>query len=180
MSQDQDRQILFKISEGDSKSFEQLLDKYQNLIYGYCMRMLKDKQKSEDITQETWMRVVKNASSYSPTGSVKSWIMMMARNLVIDEFRVSKKWKDIGDEEWSQFEDSQDSLEEMFLKNQRSEKLSQAFGDLPESQKVILTMVLVEELSQSEVSQKLNISVGAVKASLFRAREALKKKMEGQ
>ena len=69
MSDDQDKQILIKIAKGDSKSFSILFEKYQNLVYGYSMKMLKDKQKAEDVTQEAWLRVVRNAEKYQPTGA---------------------------------------------------------------------------------------------------------------
>ena len=174
---DEDWQILISISKGDSKCFELLLNKYQNLVYGYAMKMLKNKSKAEDVTQETWLRVVKNASQYKPTGSVKSWIMSITRNLVIDEYRASLKWVELADEQWNAIEDPQEDLEKLFSGQERTDQLKVAFEQLPENQKVILSMVLIEELSQSEVSVKLNISVGAVKAVLFRARENLKKAM---
>ena len=177
MSNENDQQILNKVANGDSKSFESLLLKYQDLVFGYCMKMLKDKQKAEDCTQETWMKVIRNANQYKPTGSVKSWIMSISRNLIIDEFRSQKKWTDLDDAEWNSIEDTQEDIETLFEANQKNEQFKQAFSELPENQKVVLTMVLVEELSQSEVAVKLSTSVGAVKASLFRARETLKKKV---
>lgn len=177
MQSDEDWQILIQISNGNAKSFALLFNKYQKLVYGYCMKMLKNKQKSEDITQETWLRVVKNANNYKPTASVKSWLMSIARNLVIDDFRANKKWIDLSDENWNLIEDTQTDLESIFLNHQQNERLQSAFAELPENQKVILSMILIEELSQSEVAIKLNTSVGAVKATLFRARENLKKTM---
>lgn len=177
MSNEQDQQILNKVANGDSKSFESLLHKYQDLVYGYCMKMLKDKSKAEDCTQETWMKVIRNAHQYKPTGSVKSWIMSISRNLVIDEFRSQKKWTDLDEAQWNSIEDTQEDIESLFQSNQKNEQFKEAFSELPENQKIVLTMVLVEELSQSEVAVKLQTSVGAVKASLFRARESLKKKV---
>lgn len=177
MSNEIDQQILNKIANGDSKSFESLLLKYQDLVYGYCVKMLKDKQKAEDCTQDTWMKVIHNAPHYKPTGSVKSWIMSIARNRVIDEFRAQKRWTDLDDADWNSIEDTQEDMESLFAENQKNEQFKQAFSELPENQKVVLTMILVEELSQSEVAVKLNTTVGAVKAGLFRAREALKKKV---
>lgn len=177
MSNEQDQQILNKVANGDSKSFESLLLKYQDLVYGYCMKMLKDKQKAEDCTQETWMKVIRNAHQYKPTGTVKSWVMSICRNLIIDEFRSQKKWTDLDEAEWNSIEDTQENIESLFQSNEKNEQFKEAFEELPENQKIVLTMILVEELSQSEVAVKLNTSIGAVKASLFRAREALKKKV---
>jgi RNA polymerase sigma factor (sigma-70 family) len=96
---------------------------------------------------------------------------------VIDEFRSQKKWTDLDDAEWNSIEDTQEDIESLFQSNEKNEQFKLAFSELPENQRVVLTMVLVEELSQSEVAVKLNTSVGAVKASLFRARETLKKKV---
>lgn len=179
MANDEDLQFIENISKGDSKSFESLMLKYQKLVYGYNMKMLKNKQKAEDVTQETWMRVIKNAQNFKPMGSVKSWVLSIARNLVIDEFRQSKKWVDLDDEKWDLFEDTQPDLVNLFIANERSEALKIAFDGLPENQKIILSMILIEELSQSEVSVKLGLSVGAVKASLFRSRDYLKKTIGG-
>lgn len=177
MSNEQDVVTLKMIANGDSKAFESLLYKYQSLVYGYCMKMLKNKQKAEDITQETWIRVLRHAHTYKPTGSAKSWIMSISRNLVMDEFRSTKKWVDLEDHVWNSIEDTQADIEKLFHENELNEKLNQAFAELPENQKIILTMVLIEELSQAEVAKNLNTSVGAVKASLFRSRENLKKQM---
>ena len=173
-----DLQLLKKIAERDSGAFEVLLNKYQNLIYGFCYKMLKDRQRAEDVTQETWLKVVLNAESFRPTGSVRSWILSIARNLVIDDFRSRKRWTDISEEAWASIDDPQQNIEKLFSDHESNELLNQAFAELPENQKVVLTMVLVEELSQSEVAAKLGTSVGAVKATLFRARENLRKSIE--
>ena len=177
MANNEDLQLIEKISKGDSKSFESLMLKYQKLVHGYSMKMLKNVQKAEDVTQETWMRVINHSQNFKPTGSVKSWILSIARNLTIDEFRNNKRWIDLDDEKWDAIEDTQSDIENIFNTHERSEALKLAFETLPENQRVILSMILIEELNQSEVSIKLGISVGAVKASLFRAREQLKRAM---
>lgn len=179
MNQNDDLQILKKIAEGDSASFGILMMKYQNLVYGYCLKMLKDRQRTEDIVQETWIKVTVNAANFRPVGSVRSWILSIARNLVIDEFRASKKWVTLSDEDWGAFEDPQPGIEILFSEQQKNEVFQKAFVELPENQKVVLTMILVEELSQAEAAGKLGTSVGAVKALLFRARENLKRNIEG-
>lgn len=177
MGNSEDLHLIKNISQGDSKSFESLMLKYQKLVYGFNMKMLKNKEIAEDITQETWVKLVRNAHQFKPTGSVKSWVLSISRNLVIDHFRQTKKWMDLDDEKWDSIADTQSDIEELFALQERSEALKSAFDELSENQKIILSMILIEELNQSEVSVKLGISVGAVKASLFRAREQLRKTM---
>ncbi len=179
MNQDDDLQLLKNIAVRNSEAFSTLMARYQNLIYGYCVKMLKDRHRAEDIVQEVWIKVAVNAENFRPVGSVRSWILSMARNLIIDEFRANKKWSTLSDEDWGSVEDPQPGVEALFSEQQKSEMLHNAFAELPENQKVVLTMILVEELSQAEVAAKLGTSVGAVKALLFRARENLKKTVEG-
>jgi RNA polymerase sigma-70 factor (ECF subfamily) len=175
MTNESDQKILANIAKGDTKSFETLFLKYEDLVYGYCLKMLKNTEKAEDITQETWLKVIRNAERYKPTGNVRSWIMSIANNLIIDEFRASKKLKNLDDEEWAMFEDVQADVEKLFNEHEKYKWLNKAFDDLIENQKIVLSLILIEELSQAEVALKLNTSIGAVKAVLFRAREALRK-----
>ena len=72
MSVTEDQQLLSQIAKGNSKAFGLLLEKYQDLVYGLSLKMVKDQSVAEDMTQETWMKVIKNADRYSPIGSVKS------------------------------------------------------------------------------------------------------------
>ncbi len=174
MTELDDSTLLKKIANGDSKSFEPLFRKHQNLVYGYSMKMLKDSPKAEDITQETWMKVIKNASTFKGKESAASWIVSIARNLIIDQFRAQKKWADFSDEDWSSIPDPTPDIEKMFMQEDFDLSLKTAFDELPENQKVILAMVLIEELSQSEIAERLQISVGAVKSTVFRAKENLK------
>lgn len=179
MSHEDDLQILKQIAARNSKAFGTLMERYQALVFGYCVKMLKDRHRAEDLVQETWIKVAVNADSFRPIGSVRSWILSIARNLVIDEFRANKKWVALSDEDWGTIEDPQPGVESLFSEQQNSNMFHKAFADLPETQKIVLSMILVEELSQAEVAGKLGTSVGAVKALLFRARENLKKNIEG-
>jgi len=171
MTQDDDLQILKKIAVKDHQAFSTLMARYQGLVYGYCVKMLKDRVRAEDLVQETWIKVVVNAGSFKPIGTVRSWILSIVRNLVIDEFRANKKWAALSDEDWAVMEDPQPGIEILFSEQQKNEQFHQAFIELPETQKMVLSMILVEELSQAEVAGKLGTSVGSVKALLFKGRE---------
>lgn len=177
MDHSEDQRLLAEISEGNPKSFEALLKKYQKLIYGYSMKLLRDKQKAEDLSQETWLRVIRHAGEYRPTGSARSWILSISRHLIIDELRAAKKWQPLDEAAYAEQADPTADLERLFTDAERDRKLHEAFQLLPETQRLILSMTLIEELSQSEISVQLGTSVGAVKATLFRARANLMKQL---
>lgn len=170
----QDQELIKKIAKGDKQSFAILLEKYEDLIFSVSMKMIRDRIKAEDMTQETWMKVIKFSASYSPIGSVKSWILQMNRNLIIDHFREQKKWAYLEDIECIELSDERLDPFELIESEEQRKRLQQAFSGLDEREKMVLTMVIVEELSYSEIAQNLCLSVGAIKTIMFRAKNNLK------
>lgn len=177
MDKNEDYELIKLIAKGDSKAFESLLAKYEDLVFGLSMKLVKDRSKAEDMTQETWMKVIKNAAKYSPIGSVKSWILQINRNLIMDHFREQKKWKDSDDIEDHEISDDSLDVSENIDSDEKQKSFQVAFANLDERQKIVLTMVIVEELSYSEIAQKLGLSVGAIKTIVFRAKNELKEKL---
>ncbi len=170
----QDQDLLKKIAKGDKKAFEILLKKYEDLVFGVSMKMVRDRIKAEDMTQETWMKVIKFSASYSPIGSVKSWILQINRNLIIDHFREQRKWANSDDIEAIEVSDESLDASELIDSEEKRKLFQHAFSELEEREKIVLTMVIVEELSYSEIAQKLSLSVGAIKTIMFRAKNNLK------
>ena len=173
----QDQDLIKKIAKGDKKAFAILLEKYEDLVFGVSMKMIRDRVKAEDMTQETWMKVIKFSANYSPVGSVKSWILQINRNLIIDHFREQKKWADSEDIESIEVSDESLDASELIDSEEKRKRFQQAFSGLDEREKMVLTMVIVEELSYSEIAQKLKLSVGAIKTIMFRAKNNLKEKL---
>ncbi|OFZ28394.1 MAG: hypothetical protein A2622_04655 [Bdellovibrionales bacterium RIFCSPHIGHO2_01_FULL_40_29] len=171
-----DHELIKRIAHGDSKSFESLLDRYGDLVYGCSLKLIKDKQKAEDMAQETWLKIIKNANSYSPMGSVKSWILQINRNLIIDEFRSQNKWNQSEDINEVEISDVALNSDEVLADYEDKEKLKKVFIDLEPREKLVLTMVLVEELSHAEIAQKLNLSITLIKTIIFRAKKSIKEK----
>lgn len=173
MNLDEDQQLVAKIALGDSQAFGLLLDKYQDLVYGLSLKLVKNATLAEDMTQETWMRVIKSADKYSPIGSVKSWILQINRNLIMDYFRVNKKWSQSEDIDEIDVADDAETAFEMMESEENKKIFDSFFSRLPERDKVVLTMVILEEKSYAEISKVLNLSVGAVKTIVFRSKKLL-------
>ncbi len=177
MSLIEDQQLLHQIATGNAKAFGLLLEKYQDLVYGLSLKMVKDKTVAEDMTQETWMKVIKNAEKYSPVGSVKSWILQIHRNLVMDYFRQSKKWKNNEDIEDIEISDDAENAFESIQSQEQKSAFDRVFSALEERDKIVLTLVIVEELSYAEISKELGLSVGSIKTIVFRAKKELQSQL---
>lgn len=124
---------------------------------------------AEDMAQETWIRVVRAAGQFDPKGSVKSWILTIAKNVCLNELR-KRKWEETDDDKVAEFQDGQD-LEENLIQMQRLELLKEAVDQLPERQRVALVLFMFEEKTLSELAVEMGLQVNAVKALLHRARE---------
>lgn len=177
MSNTEDQELIKRIAKGDMKSFEILLKKYEDLVFGVSLKLVRDRSKAEDMVQETWMKVVQHASQYSPYGSVKSWILQMNRNLILDYFREQKKWKNSDDIDEVEISDESADITEVMDSEEKQKSFQQAFAELEEREKMVLTMVIVEELGYSDIAQKLGLSIGAIKTIVFRAKNQMKEKL---
>lgn len=175
-----DCRLLENIAQGDSKSFESLLGKYKDLVYGFCFKMTGDKSMAEDLSQETWLKVVQNAHSFypkynsdsQPVAKVSSWIVKIARNLALNEIK-KKKWE-LSDESYIQgLEDPDKDIESLLIGIQNKNDINKAIQSLSEQSRVVLVMWMSDEVSHSQIAEELSISVANVKVVLFRAKKEL-------
>src|SRR5260370_38116667 len=80
-------QLMIGIQGGDSRAFETLLERYQQPLINFFFTNTRDRQFSEDLTQETLLRVYDQAWDYLPSGRFRGWMFRIARNLLIDNIR---------------------------------------------------------------------------------------------
>lgn len=177
MKEVSDQDLIKKIAKGDSKAFESLFNKYEDLVYGVSCKLIKDRAKAEDMTQTTWIKVLTESKNftadYTSKNSVKAWIMKINRNLIIDQFRSEKKWASVDIDDAPEISDDHDIQIDQMIDLEKKEKFTHVFSQLDEREKVVLTMVLVDERNYAEISRELNLSVGAVKTIVFRAKNKL-------
>jgi RNA polymerase sigma-70 factor (ECF subfamily) len=82
-----DNQLMAQVQAGNRDAFAELMTRHQQRVYSFVRRMLGDTHAAEDIVQDTFLKVWKNASSWKPTGSLQAWILRIAGNLALDHLR---------------------------------------------------------------------------------------------
>ena len=82
-----DEQLMRKFQRGDARAFELLMRRHRTPLHGFLCRLLGDTARAEDLTQEAFLRVVKESSRWEPRALVRTWLYAMARNLAADEGR---------------------------------------------------------------------------------------------
>jgi len=175
----QDQDLIKQIAKGSEVAFTSLLRRYKKRVYGTCFFLMGDKALAEDMSQETWIRVVKGAPDYRPLASVITWILRISRNLCLNELRTRNRWESFEESEANSLPDETANGEGLLSELQNQKLLQAAILKLPVSQRAALMMVTQEDKSHAQIAQELDCSVGAVKVLLHRARKALQKELEG-
>lgn len=180
-----DEDLIMQSGKGDMSAFELLVRRHQAQLINYIHRLINDYHRAEDLAQETFLRIFQNASRYQPTACFKSWMYTIATNLSRNEVRNRARrntyfFEDLVEEgadihETSMMQDTRYQPDVLAEKEERRHLVRKALAELPENQRLALTLVTYQELRYEEVAEILGISDGAVKALIHRARQRMKK-----
>ncbi|MDE6738292.1 MAG: RNA polymerase sigma factor [Lachnospiraceae bacterium] len=163
--------VIKRVAEGDNKALEELFLLYGKKVFRLALAILNDRFLSEDVVQETFLRVQQNAKSYQFRNSEREWIMTIAHNIAIDVLR--KRKKEIVQEEISYSE-----IPDAVIDGDNDIGFLQLIEPLNELDKQIVSLHLISELKHREIAHILNMSVSAVKKRYERAIKRIAHEME--
>jgi len=173
-----------------SKSFDEIIRQHQRRVYRVLYLLLKDADAADTLTQECFLRAYKKRESFRGECRIETWLLRIAVNLARDhgKSRRASFWRrliGLEDAEGSetvprQFPGSQPSPERVLLAREELGAVWAAVASLSQQQRTIFLLRFAEEMSLAEIAAILSLSVGTVKAHLFRAtakvRETVKEK----
>ena len=171
-----DQDLVKKYINGDNSSFEILLNRHKNRVFAFIMSKIKNKDLSEDIFQDTYVKVVNSLQKgkYNEEGKFLPWVMRIAHNLVIDHFRKQKKMQMIRSSNdfdiFDVIKDNKINADEKMIKDQIFGDLNLLIDKLPSDQREVLKMRYYEELSFKKIAEYFDISINT---ALGRMRYAL-------
>jgi len=171
-----DQDLVKKYINGDNTSFEILLNRHKNRVFAFIMSKIKNKDLSEDIFQDTYVKVVNSLrkGKYNEEGKFLPWVMRIAHNLVIDHFRKQKKMQMIRSSNdfdiFDVIKDNKINADEKMIKDQIFGDLNLLIDKLPSDQREVLKMRYYEELSFKKIAEYFDISINT---ALGRMRYAL-------
>lgn len=182
----EDKKLIEQALAGDQKAFETLLSKYRNLVYTIMIKMVRNPQEAEDLTQEAFIKAFRSLASFKEEFAFSTWLMKIATNNCIDFLRKRKlrtysinepvKYKD--EEIEMELPDAGPTPERSLLQSERSRIIQEAIDELPEKYRYVILLRHKEEKSYEEISEILDLPLGTVKAQIFRAREMLNQKLK--
>lgn len=176
----EDSQLVDSYLGGDESALAELIERHKSKIYGFIFSKVLDRDITEDIFQDTFVKVILTLKEgrYSEEGKFLPWVMRIAHNLTIDHFRSKKRMPIIGetfsaDDDLSIFDflaDPEESSEIKIIKSQIEEDLKKIVEYLPEDQRQVLELRIFKDLSFKEIAEETGVSINT---ALGRMRYAL-------
>ena len=170
---------------GDENALTTLINRHQTKIYSFIYSKISDRDISDDIFQDTFIKVIKTlkSNSYNEEGKFLPWVMRIAHNLIIDHFRRNKKMPMYREtEEFSIFylmTDKSLTIENQMISDQVESDLRKIIEELPEDQKEVLVMRMYQDLSFKEISEltgvSINTALGRMRYAILNLRKIIEK-----
>ena len=161
-----DHELVELYEQGVDKAFDVLLERNQEALFAYVMRLTQDVDQANDVFQETFMKAIVciRSHQYKTTGKFSAWLMRIAHNLVIDSVRNNRNMPQYdGDMQnnvlYNNVRLSQECCEEDMLRQADLTTLEKMIGMLPPVQQEIVHLRFYEDLSFKEIAQITNVSI---------------------
>jgi len=166
-----DEALMLEFQGGSRAAFEELFARYHKPLYGFFARRLNNPERAEDLTQETFLAVIRAVSRYEPRAMVRTYLFGIALKLLAAERR---KFSTTNTSGQSTPEPKTDGIPECVI------WVRQAMEKLDVTEREILMLREYEQLSYSDISELLRIPINTVRSRLFRSRLALKSYLESE
>lgn len=181
-----DSTLISNFISGDENSLEKLIIRHKHKIFSFIYSKVLDRELTEDIFQETFIKVINTLKkgNYNEEGKFISWVMRIAHNLVIDHFRKKSRIPKFNNNKefdiFSIIKDNSSDIETALIKKQTLKKVREIIEFLPCDQKQVLVYRFYNDLSFKEISEKtgvsINTSLGRMRYALINLRNIIKNK----
>ena len=171
-----ERAIIKKCQNGERQAFDELIRLYYNYVSRFLLKLTADKALSEDLTQETFLKMIRGIDKFDPKGNAKfgTWLITVAKNCYIDHLRKNRVYlEDIDEISASDNRDFADETE----RHIRYEELLAAVEDLPPEQGEAIKLKYVEDMTLREIAERFGVKSGTVKSRIHDGTVKLRKRL---
>jgi RNA polymerase sigma-70 factor (ECF subfamily) len=177
-----DSGVVSAFLEGESRAFDELVNRYQNRLLNFVYRTTGDRERAEDLVQEVFVRVYRHIHRFDRSRKFSTWIYTIASNLAKNELRnrsrnplvlfqtIRRNWED--DDRPLQFEDPGSRPDDLYRKRHLREAVEDAVEKLPPHHRNVFVLRELEGKSYEEIAEITSCNLGTVKSRLNRARNA--------
>ncbi|HUL10919.1 MAG TPA: RNA polymerase sigma factor RpoE [Methylococcaceae bacterium] len=181
-----DEELVKRVQRGDKKAFDILVLKYQHKIVQLINRYIRDQTEALDIAQDTFIKAYRALPTFRGESAFYTWIYRIAINTAKNHIATRARRPsddDIDIETAEQFETAvglrdQETPEGVLLSEELAHVIQRALDELPDELRTAVSLRELDGLSYDEIADVMNCPVGTVRSRIFRAREAIDKKLQ--
>lgn len=183
-----DSAVVAAFLSGEARCFDELMRRYQDRLTNFVFRMIGDRGRSEDLVQETFVRVYRHLHRFDQTKKFSTWIYTIASNLAKNELRnrsrnplvlfqqIKASWE--ADHRPLEWEDNTYRPDDLFRKRHLREQVEKAVEKLPTHHREVFVLRELEGKTYEEIAEITGVNLGTVKSRLHRARTSFAERIE--
>ena len=170
-----DQILINQILEGDAKAFTILVNRYKDLVFTLALRMLKNREEAEEVSQDTFIKTYRSLHKFKGDSKFSTWIYKVAYNSCLDRIKKNKKYlNDVEINEYTEHEiKTIDSAFDVLVEEERNQLIQDCLHLLSSEDSFLLTLYYFEEQSLDEIANIVGLNANNVKVKLFRSRQKL-------
>ncbi|MGQ0721204.1 MAG: RNA polymerase sigma factor [Candidatus Eiseniibacteriota bacterium] len=186
MTEASDQDLVRRARDGDEAAFQELLERHQGRVYHHALRLMGNSQDAEEVLQDTFVQVYRNLGRFEERSRFSTWVYRIATNEALMRLRRARRTREVfledalGRDSENPAESIRDfsrsALEEV-EERELLDILQRLLAEMPEEHRAVFAMRDIDGLTNAEVADVLEISVGAVKSRLHRARLYLRDRL---
>ena len=171
----QDNIYITKVLEGDRNAFSYLVDKYKTMVYSLALRLIKDKEEAEEISQDAFIKAYQSLASFKGKAKFSSWLYRIVYNTSISLLRQQSASRVSLDEtniSETLYQESKENYDTLSAK-ERKKYLEKALESLESDEKMFVILYYYEERDLDEIASIAGLTKTNTKVKLFRARKKM-------
>jgi len=180
-----DQKLVVKVQKGDKKAFDVLVLKYQHKVIKVIMRYIRDPSEAMDVAQEAFLKAYRALPRFRGDSAFYTWLYRIAINTAKNHLVAARRRPldyDLDPQDPDQYDmqgrlSDGDTPEGLVLTEEIRETVNRAIQHLPEDLRTAIILREVDGMSYEEIAQTMECPVGTVRSRIFRAREAIDKKL---
>jgi RNA polymerase sigma-70 factor (ECF subfamily) len=171
----QDNIYISKVLDGDRNAFAYLVDKYKTMVYSLALRLVKDREEAEEISQDSFIKAYQSLASFKGKAKFSSWLYRIVYNTAISRLRqqpagrVSLDESNIADSLYMESKENYNTLSA----GERKKYLEKALDSLEADEKMLVILYYYEERELDEIAEITQLTKTNTKVKLFRARKKM-------
>jgi len=174
-----DSELMQRVCGGDEDAFAVIVNRYKDPLVNYLTHMVRSRERAEDMAQEAFVRLYRNAERYRQAEKLAPYLFRIATNHTISEMRREKRWRLLMPRLVAGSSKSAPAPDVSLMSDEVQQKVNAALEKLPLKFRAPLALYEIEEWSYDDIARAMECRIGTVKSRIARARELMRRQLAG-